>query len=487
MTRDISQHTLDPDDWDEARALGHRMLDDMFDYLMSLRERPAWVSPPPQSRAALDAPTPMDGAPLEDVYRSFKAHILPYPTGNQHPGFFGWVMGNGTPTGMLADMLASGMNPHLAGYDQSAPMVEKQVISWFADLLGFPPESSGLLVSGGTMANLNALAVARCERAGFDIRSEGLSRAPQLTVYGGAETHNWIVKACELTGLGSKAFRKVPCGEDYATDVKACRDMIRSDIEAGCKPFCLIATVGTVNTGASDDVAALRALADEFGLWLHVDGAFGALAALAPEARRQVEAQSLADSIAFDLHKWGYQPYEIGCVIIRDAAAHKGAFAQNATYISSMERGLAIDSTYFADRGLQLSRGFRALKAWMLMKETGADKLGALIQQNVDLAQYLAKRVDDENDLERMAPAPLNIVCFRYVAPSTDEAALDALNQEILYRIQESGEALPSHTMIKGRFCLRACVANHRTRKEDIDKLIELALRFGREIAGDRA
>lgn len=486
MTQDMTDHTLDPDDWEETRAVGHRMLDDMIDYLMNVRERPAWSPPPPETHNALTEETPHDGAPLGEVYQTFKDHILPYPTGNQHPGFFGWVMGNGTVTGMLADMLAAGMNPHLAGYDHSAPVVEKQVITWFADLLGFPKESSGLLVSGGTMANLNALTVARCERAGFDVRREGQSGQPQMTVYGGAETHNWIIKACELTGLGSKAFRAVPSNDDYSINVNQCRQMIRRDIEAGHKPFCIIGTVGTVNTGASDDIAALRAVADELGLWLHVDGAFGALAALAPTARKQVEAQSCADSIAFDLHKWGYQPYEIGCVIIRDEAAQKNAFVQNASYISSMTRGLAVDSTYFADRGLQLSRGFRALKAWMLMKETGAKKLGALIQQNVDLAQYLASRVDAECALERMAPAPMNIVCFRYVTASKNEEELDALNREILYRIQESGEALPSHTMIKGRFSLRACITNHRTRKKDVDALINLTLRFGREIASER-
>lgn len=483
MKDDIKNLTLDPDDWEATRAMGHQMLDDMFDYLMSVRERPAWTSPPQETREALSEATPRDGAPLNEVYQTFKDHILPYSTGNQHPGFFGWVMGNGAVTGMLADMLASGMNPHLAGYDQSAPMVEKQVIAWFAELLGFPRESSGLLVSGGTMANLNALAVARCERAGFDVRREGLSGQSQMTVYGGAETHNWIIKACELTGLGAKAFRSVPCDDDYCVDVNACREMIRRDIEAGLKPFCLVGTVGTVNTGASDDIADLRALADEFGLWLHVDGAFGALAALAPQARKQVEAQSCADSIAFDLHKWGYQPYDIGCVIVRDAAAHKGAFTQSASYIASAARGPSVETTYFADRGLQLSRSFRALKAWMLMKETGAGKLGALIQQNVDLAQYLAARIDAEASLKRIAPAPLNIVCYRYAAPGMGDTALDALNQEILYRIQESGEALPSHTIINGRFCIRACITNHRTRKEDVDKLVELTLKFGREVA----
>lgn len=483
MTKEITDYTLDPDDWDSARQLAHRMLDDMFDHLSTVGDRPAWTSPPPEVHDALTEPTPRDGAPLKEVYASFKKNVLPYSTGNQHPAFFGWVMGNGTVTGMLADMLASGMNPHLAGYDQTAPAVERQVIRWFSELLGFPADASGILVSGCTMANLNALSVARCAKAGFNVRKEGLSGGPRLTVYGCAETHNWIIKACELMGLGSNAFRAVPCKDDHSIDVSACRALIKSDLEAGLRPFCVLGTVGAVNTGAIDDISGLRRIADEFDLWLHVDGAFGSLAALSPQSQKLVASQSLADSLAFDLHKWGYQPYDIGCVLVRDHDAHKATFAQNASYISSMQRGPAIDSTYFADRGLQLSRSFRALKAWMLLKETGADKLGALIQQNIDLAQYLAACADEAPQLERLAAAPLNIVCLRYRAASMNEAELEALNREILFSIQESGEALPSHTMIDGKFAIRAAITNHRTRKDDIDHFISLLLRFGSTLA----
>lgn len=475
--------TLDPDDWDGFRALAHQMLDDMIDWQRGVRDRPAWRSPPPEVRAALNESTPQEGAPLSEVYAAFRDHVLPWPTGNQHPSFFGWVMGNGTPSAMLAEMLAAGMNPHLAGYDQTPPQVEEQVIRWFADLLGFPASASGLLVSGGTMANMNALAVARAERGGFDVRRDGLAGAQQLAVYASAETHNWIVKGCEFMGLGARAFRAVPVDGAHRIDIEACRKMIRTDIDAGLAPFCVIGTVGTVNTGAIDDIAALRRLADEFGLWLHVDGAFGALAALAPKARALVAAQAEADSIAFDLHKWGYLPYEIGCVLVRDAAAHERTFAQQATYISPMQRGPARAGMPFADRGVQLSRGFRALKAWMMMKETGARKLGALIQQNIDQAQYLARLVEADPALELMAPAPLNIVCFRYAPEAMDNATLDALNTEILLRIQESGAALPSHTRIAGRFAIRASITNHRTRMEDIDNLVALALDHGRAIA----
>ncbi len=481
-----TDETLDPEDWDELRRLGHRMIDDMIDHLRTVRERPAWQSVPAEVRRALEAePVPRTGMALEQVYESFRTNVLPYPTGNLHPGFFGWVMGNGTVTGMLADLLASGMNPHLAGYDQSAAVVERQVIGWIAELMGFPADSSGILVSGGTMANLNGLAVARHEKVPFDLREHGLQAAgaPRLTVYGSVETHSWINKACELMGLGRSAFRRILTDDAYRIDVAECRRRIIDDLEAGAFPFAIIGTVGTVNTGAVDDIAALRALADEFGLWLHVDGAFGALAALAPAAHHLVAAQSTADSLGLDLHKWGYMPFEVACVLVRHSAAQTRTFGQAPSYLTATDRGVANNITYFADRGLQLSRGFRALKVWMSLKEYGTDRIGRIIQQNLDQAAHLAALVDAHPALERLAPVELNIVCFRYAPADADPSQLDAVNEEILLRVQESGRAVPSHTILDGRFAIRVCITNHRTTRPDIDQLVTDVLDHGRDLA----
>ncbi len=477
------EETLDPDDWEEARRVGHLMIDDMLDYLITVRERPAWRSVPGETKTALDEPAPMDGAPLSEVYDTFKTHVLPYPTGNLHPGFFGWVMGNGTVTGMLADMLASGMNPHVGGYDQAAALVERQVIAWFAELMGYPNGASGLLVTGATMANINALAVARNEKAGFDIRERGLQHesAPKLRLYGSVETHNWILKACELMGLGRDAYRAAPVNDAYQIDIDACRAAIKQDIENGDKPFCLLGSAGTVNTGAIDNLAGLRALADEFDLWFHIDGAFGSLAALSPQARPLVEAQAQADSIAFDLHKWGYMPYDVGCVLVRDTGVHEAAFKQTPSYLSSTTRGLSVETTYFADKGVQLSRSFRALKVWMSLKEQGAQKIGRLIQQNIDQAKYLEGLVRADDDLEVLAPVSLNIVCFRYCRHE-DDADWNAVNEEILLRIQESGSAVPSQTILDGNFAIRVCITNHRTRIEDLDQLAKDVVRHGRDV-----
>eukprot|EP01037_Dinobryon_pediforme_P003627 gene3627-3674_t len=444
-------------DWATVRATGHRMIDDMLDWQQTIGDRPPWQPVPAEVKSRIVEPVPHAGMPIDQVYDAFVRDVLPYPTGNGHPRFWGWVMGTGTPTGMLADMLASGMNAHLAGYDQSAALVEKTVLGWLAHLMGYPQTASGLLVSGGTAANLNGILAARVAKAGWDIRAEGLHAGPPLVIYGSAETHSWITKACETMGMGRNAFRKIAVDADYRLDMAACRAAILADLGAGRRPIAIIGNAGTVNTGAVDDLHAIRALADEFGLWFHVDGAFGSMVAWS-DSRAMVAGQDLADSIAFDLHKWGYMPYEVGVVLTRDARAQLAAFqppAGSAAYLQSSARGISADTTYFADRGLQLSRGFRALKVWMSMKEQGAARIGAAIQANIDQARYLGQRVMADDRLDLLAPVSMNIVCFRYAPQGLAEAGLNALNQAILTELQVRGIAVPSQTVLDGRFAIR--------------------------------
>ena len=479
--------TLDPSDWELFRSTGHRMVDDMLDSQRTIRDRAPWRPVDDPTKARLDEPVPFAGMSLDQVYAQFTRDILPYPTGNAHPRFWGWVMGNGTPTGMLAEMLAAGMNPHLAGYDQSAAIIERKVINWLAELMGYPESASGVLVSGGTAANLNGLLAARAAKAGWDVREAGAHGGPQLTVYGSTETHSWAKKACDMMGLGRQGFRSVVVDRDFRIDLDACRAAIEADIAAGKRPIAIVANVGTVGTAAVDDLCGLRALADDFDLWLHVDGAFGSMAALST-SRHLVAGQELANSIAFDLHKWGYMPYEVGVILTRDRDALIDTFkppAGSAAYLASASRGPSVDTTFFADRGVELSRGFRALKVWMSMKEQGVDRIGAAIQKNIDQARYLGALVERTSALELLAPVSMNIVCFRYRGNVAEEQ-LDAFNREVLAELQVRGIAVPSQTILDGRFAIRVCVTNHRSETEDFDALVEGVTLIGAELAADR-
>ena len=478
------ERTLDPADWSQFRALAHRMLDDTIDHLSSLRERPAWQPMPAEVASSFDEPLPMEGEGEERAYDDFVQRVRPYPNGNLHPRFWGWVQGNGTPLGMMADMLAAAINPHLAGFNHAPRKVEEQVIRWLAELMGFPREASGVLVTGGTMANVLGLAVARHAKAGFDVRAEGLQGRPQLTFYGSTETHGWARKAAEFLGLGNRAFRTIRVDGDDRIDLDALRDAVKDDRAAGRKPFCVIGTAGTVNSGAIDDLEALAAFCREEGLWFHVDGAFGALARLSESLRPLVAGLEQADSLAFDLHKWGYQPFEVACVLVRDAEVHRAAFSMSASYLAETTRGVIAGGLPFADRGLDLTRNFKALKVWMALKAHGVRRIAELIEQNVDQCRYLAERIARERDLELLAPVALNVVCFRYAPEGVASAALDALNEEILLRVQEQGIAVPSGTTLRGRYAIRVANTNHRSRRGDFDALVDAVLRIGAELRG---
>jgi aromatic-L-amino-acid decarboxylase len=485
---DRSEETIDPSDWEAMTALGQQMVSDMMHYLSTVRDRKVWQAPPEAVKAFFRQPPPAEGKAAEDVYRDVRDRVIPYPTGNIHPRFWGWVMGNGSPLAMLGDMLASGININQGGGNQAGNLVEAQVIDWFRELLGFPAGASGLLVSGGSMANLVGLTVARYSHADFDLRKYGLyGSGRRMMVYASKEVHNCVNKSVELLGLGSDSLRLVEVNARYEMDIYRLKELIAADRAAGLQPFCVVANAVTVNTGACDDIEALADLCAEEKLWLHVDGAIGAVLRLSDEYSPVVKGIERADSIAFDLHKWMYLPYEAGCVLVRNGEQHYKAFTLPAAYLQHEQRGLAGGDTWFSDYGVELSRGFKALKIWMSMCEHGYRKFGRMVSQNIRQVQHLKSLVLDSPELELTAPAPLNILCFRYTGGLKDETLLNALNKELLLQLQESGVALPSHTVVAGKYSLRVANTNHRTVTSDFDLLVETVLEIGRRLEKELA
>jgi len=421
------------------------------------------------------------------VYEEFKRDILPYPMGNIHPRFWGWYMGAGPFMGALGDFMASIMNPNVGGANHVANFVEQQVIGWMRDMLGFPADASGLLVSGGSMANFIGIAVARNTNCGYDVRHDGVLAAPgPLTVYASSEVHSCNQKAVETLGLGSAGLRSIAVNADYTIDLDALAKQIKADRAAGMRPFCVIGTAGTINTGAIDDLTALADLCQREGLWFHVDGAIGAVAVLADKVRAQLAGIERADSVALDLHKWMHIPFEAGCVLVRHELAHRAAFSLTPEYLAREPDagGLASGAFWFSDYGLQLTRQFRALKVWMSIKEHGLQRFGRMMSRNVEQAHRLGRLIEAEPELELVAPIGLDIVCFRFNPKGFPAAKLDRLNRDILVELQESGIAAPSYTTLKGNYCLRVAIANHRSRDEDFDVLVREVLRIGRELAG---
>ena len=467
--------TLDPQNWDEIRAQGHRMLDDMIDYVANIRDRPVWSPIPDDVRARFSANLPVEPCDLGDVYRDFTDFIAPYATGNVHPGFMGWVHGGGTAVGMLAEMLAAGLNANLGGRDHIPIEVERQIVAWTQTMFGFPSEASGIFVTGTSMANLMAVLVARTAVLGQSVRQCGLGdEGAQLTAYTSTAAHGCIAKAMDIAGFGSDALRCIDADRSHRIDVAALRARIACDRNSGLKPFLVVGSAGTVDIGAIDDLHALSALCREEKLWFHVDGAYGALGILSPVLAPRLAGLEHADSIAFDFHKWGQVPYDAGFLMVRDGRQHRETFSAPAAYLRRETRGLAAGSAWPCDLGPDLSRGFRALKTWFTLKAYGTEKLGAIITRTCALAKYLEARILAEPRLELLAPVQLNIVCFRYRA-----ADANSVNRNIVIDIQESGIAAPSTTVLDGQLAIRAAIVNHRTDICDVDALISAVLEFG--------
>lgn len=473
--------TLDPSDWESFRTQAHRMLDDILDYVRNIRQRPVWQPIPDEVRERFRDTVPVGPSSLAEVHQEFMGYILPFVAGNVHPGFMGWVHGGGTSVGMLAEMLAAGLNANVGGRDQVPIEVERQIARWMQGIFGFPENATGLFVTGTSMANFIAVVIARDAELGCDVRSLGVAaKSKRLTAYSSTAVHACVGKAMDLCGVGSDALRLVPTDNRRRINLAALGNAIKKDREAGFQPFLVVGTAGTVDTGAIDDLAGLADVARCEKLWFHVDGAYGALAMLAPDLAPKLLGIERADSLAFDFHKWGQVPYDAGFVLVRDGTLHRNAFAASSAYLRRETRGLAAGSSWPCDYGPDLSRGFRALKTWFTLKVYGTAVIGSTISRTCALARYLEHRIANTPELELLAPVELNIVCFRYRADDSDR-----VNAEIVVGLQESGSVAPSTTIIDGRVAIRVAIVNHRTGEADINLLIERTLALGRSMSKD--
>lgn len=476
-----NEETLDNPDFETMRQLGKKMVDDAVDYLQGIHQQPAWKEIPQSSKEFLQKKLPRQGANLEDIYQEFTQHIFPYHGGNIHPRYFSWVQGNGTLSGAFADMLASTMNANVAIGEQSAMYVDAQVINWAKEIMGFGADASGILLSGGSIANVSALIIARNSIANKQIKKVGLQNiAEKLRLYCSDQTHNSVQKAAEAIGLGEASLGKISVNDDFEMDVAELEKAIIHDKKNGYLPFCVVANCGSVNTGSIDDIEAIHALCQKYDLWLHVDGAFGAVAKITDEFKDTLKVIEKADSLAFDFHKWFYVNYEVACLLVKDVKKHRDAFAVAASYLSSHERGLMSGPDSISNYGLELSRGFKALKVWMSLKEHGIEKYKRLVRQNIAQTYYLAELIESESELELMHKPTLNIVCYRF--KSHNNLDLNKLNKELLMTLQEQGIATPSSTILNGNYVIRVCNVNHRTKKEDLEVMVKESVRIGREI-----
>ena len=478
-----AEQTLDPSDWAGFRARANQMLDAAIDKMETYREGPVWSPLPPELKAQYVAPLPRQGLGPEKVQAQLIA-LLPYGVGNTHPRFFGWVNGSGTPGNLIADIAAAAINANLGGRDHGAMYVEKQVVNWCRELFEFPATASGLVVSGTSIATIIALKAARDHCFEFTSRKAGLqqSRIGQLVGYTSVQTHSCVARAFDILGLGSDALRKIAVNDRFEIDTAALQTAIDEDRSAGLTPFLIVGTAGAVNVGAIDDLEALADIAQAEQLWLHIDGAFGAMGVLCDHLRPRLSGIKRADSLAFDFHKWLHVNYDAGFILMRSEELHRRAFSERPEYLKGSERGLAAGNPWPVEYGPELSRGFRALKIWTQLAEHGTDKLGALIAQNCEQAAYLKTLVDAHPRMEVVAPVAMNICCFRYLAPEQDTQALDRLNDEIVVQLQIQGLAAPSTTLVGGRNAIRVNITNHRTTRADLDMLVREIDRIGQAL-----
>ena len=470
----------------QFRELGSQLVERIASFLETLPERPVTRAESPASvRTALgsDRTLPPHGADPAMLLNRAADLLMEHSLFNGHPRFFGYITSSAAPIGALGELLASAVNANVGAWLLSpmASEIEAQTIRWMAEMLGYPVDCDGLFVSGGNIANLVCFLAARQAKAGWDVRTEGMG-GKRLRVYCSKETHTWIQKAADIAGLGTDAIRWIATNREMQINVSELREQIREDLEAGDKPIMVVGTAGSVSTGAVDPLPELAALCREFDLWFHVDGAYGGLAAVLPDAPVALFGLREADSVAVDPHKWLYAPLEAGCALVRNAEALRNAFAYHPPYYH-----FGIEATNYFDLGPENSRSLRALKVWLALQQVGREGYVRMISDDVELARELFRRIADYAEIEALSQS-LSITTFRFVPAGLNPRSepnfdyLNKLNLELLTRLQDSGEFYLSNAVIDGKYALRACIVNFRSTKADIEALLPFVIALGRDL-----
>lgn len=490
MQNNNASNSLDPKDWSHARKQAHIWLDHAVDHIEGLaqqasptkvvgQERPVWRRRP-ADWPLRESTLPKGPQTLESILDEYLQQIEPYTLHNSHPGFMGWVQGGGTFAGMLAELMAGSLNANAGGRDHAPVEIEKRIVEWMRELFHFPESASGLFLTGSSMANFLAILIARNECLERTNRSTGLlASGKQLTAYVSQSAHRCVAQGMDMAGIGSKWLRKISVDDQHRIQIDELRAAIEEDLRIGLGPSAIVGCAGTVDIGAIDNLRELSRIAQEYGLWFHIDGAFGALGMMSSTVAKKLDGIELADSIAFDFHKWGQVPYDAGFLLVRDGKKQLASFENPADYLSRDERAMSAGHPWPCDLGPDLSRGFRALKTWVTLKAYGTEGIGGVIDGSCELAKDLAKRIEEHPELELLSPVPLNIVCFRYRCEDSDK-----VNSDIVAAIQNEGQIAPSSTSIHGQFAIRAALFNHRTTQNEVELLVEQVVRFGRELTG---
>ena len=480
-------HLLDPPP-DQIRSWNNAAIELMAEYLANIRNRPLYPNTTSREiRDRLDRELPQEPVEFDRLLGTFREVLIEFSRHNGHPRMFGYVQAPGLAIASIADLLASTLNANLTAW-RSAPAaveIERLTIDWIKQIIGFDPKAAGLFVSGGSMANMAGLAAARRAKAPPEISSEGAQSCSRaLRVYASEEVHHSIAKAAALLGIGRDNVRMIGVDERYKINLDALVATIEEDRAVGRLPICVVANAGTVATGAFDPLARISEIARRYNLWLHVDAAYGGFAALAPTARPFFASIARADSVALDPHKWLYLPVDCGCILYRDPETARTTFAHEAEYTRVIGQG-ADEAFAFWDYGPELSRRFRALKVWMLLKGVGLRVLGDAIEKDLACARHFEKLVNESNDFEMLAPVELSIFCFRHLpanlksaltrSPQREkiETQLDAHNERLLLALQRDGSSYLSNARLRGRFALRGCVMNYRTTLRDMEILLD--------------